>query len=277
MIAGHAHEDDHARNTERVVILMYHRVGTVANDWERRYCVTPEQFAAHMSALVRRGMRACTIHDFIEWRNGRLRLSPGAFVLTFDDGFKGVYEHAFPCLVSMAWPATVFLVSGQIGKTDHWTRSENPSNGAHPLLGVGEIREMARNGIAFHSHSRSHADLTTLAPGQLRDELEGARRDLEVLLGEPVPYLAYPYGRYNDAVLEATRNAGYEAAFSVQPGFNRRDVDSFRIRRLDIFGTDTTSMLLRKVKFGSNDGSMRRTIRYYRDRLAARLPGMGVD
>jgi peptidoglycan/xylan/chitin deacetylase (PgdA/CDA1 family) len=91
------------------------------------------------------------------------------------------------------------------------------------------------------------------------------------MLGEKVQYLAYPYGRFNDHVLSTARAAGYEAAFSTQPGFNRRGVDPYRIHRLDIFGTDTGTMLARKICFGTNDGSWQQTVRYYRGRIAEKL------
>ena len=216
-------------------------------------------------------MRPCPIEDFVAWVEGTRTLPEGTFVLTFDDGFFGVYEHAFPLLLEMGWPATVFLVSGLIGNVDEWCRGENPAGKTYPLLGRREIEEMARGGISFHSHSRSHPDLTTLSGRSLVDELGGARRDLEDLLGKPVPYLAYPYGRYNESVLDVTKSVGYTAAFSVQPGFNRRDIDHYKIRRLDVFGTDTAGELLRKVEFGSNNGTWWHAARYYGERMAARL------
>jgi hypothetical protein len=72
-------------------------------------------------------------------------------------------------------------------------------------------------------------------------------------------------------VLEQAQRAGYRAAFSVQPGFNRPDVDRFRLRRLDVFGTDTPAMLRRKITLGSNDGSLAAVIRYNAARVLARL------
>jgi peptidoglycan/xylan/chitin deacetylase (PgdA/CDA1 family) len=260
-----------ATDAQRVTVLMYHRVGEALNDWERRYCIAPDRFASHMKALQRRGMNPCTVEDFVAWLGGQAALPDGAFVLTFDDGFLGVYEHAFPVLSAMGWPATVFLVSGLLGKQDQWTASENPGGKTYPLLGLREINEMARAGFSFHSHSRTHPDLRALPRHLLTEELAGARHDLEDLLGRAVPCLAYPYGRFDETVLEATRACGYAAAFSTQPGFNRRDVDPYRIRRLDIYGTDTASALLRKVALGSNDGSWWHSVRYYGERAAARL------
>jgi peptidoglycan/xylan/chitin deacetylase (PgdA/CDA1 family) len=140
-------------------------------------------------------------------------------------------------------------------------------------MGRAEIDELARNGFSFHSHSRSHADLTKLEHGALCEELAGSRRDLEDLLGRPVSFFAYPYGRYNSTVLQMTREVGYRAGFSVQPGFNRRNVDRHRIRRLDVFGTDTARALLRKITYGTNDGSVGNVIRYCIGRIASRLGG----
>jgi peptidoglycan/xylan/chitin deacetylase (PgdA/CDA1 family) len=126
-------------------------------------------------------------------------------------------------------------------------------------------------GFTFQSHTRLHPDLTALSEHDLTEELAGSRQDLENMLGEKVGYLAYPYGRLNDHVISATRAAGYEAAFSTQPGFNRHNVDHYQVRRLDIFGTDTPTMLTRKIFFGSNDGSWQYMFRYYLGRVSERL------
>lgn len=257
-------------SAQRVVVLMYHRIGPAHNAWEHKYCIAPERFAAHMHVLARQGMRAVGIDDFIAWLQGQRTLPAGSFLLTFDDGFLGIHEHAAPVLQELKWPATVFLVSRLIGQRDEWTRTQNPSGATYPLLGAEHIHALRGQGFSFHSHSRHHADLPTMSDEQLRDELAGSKQDIEALLGEAASYLAYPYGRYDERVLRAAQDAGYHAAFSVQPGFNRADQDRFRIRRLDVFGTDTPAMLARKVKLGSNDGSLGNSLAYYAGRLLKR-------
>jgi peptidoglycan/xylan/chitin deacetylase (PgdA/CDA1 family) len=224
-----------------------------------------------MQRLAEKGMRACSLADFIAWTEGEQDLPEGSFLLTFDDGFLGVYEHAAPILTKLNWPATIFLVSSLIGKQDEWCRSQNPNGATYPLLGREHIDAMRHMGFTFQSHTRSHPDLTTLDDDDLADQLAGSRAELEDLLGQGVSYLAYPFGRYDGRVEDAARAAGYRAAFSVQPGFNRRDVDPLRIRRLDVFGTDTPTMLARKIFFGANDGSWQQTVRYYGGRVAQRL------
>jgi peptidoglycan/xylan/chitin deacetylase (PgdA/CDA1 family) len=255
----------------RVTVLMYHGVGDAYNACQKRYCISAERFESHLRLLQSAGMVPCTIERFVAWLEGDGTLPERSFVLTFDDGFYGVYEHAFPLLVAMGWPATIFLVSGLIGKENIWTARANPAGKTYRLLGAREIEEMAGRGFSFHSHTRSHPDLRKLSSEALREELAGAREDLENLLERRVGYLAYPFGWFDDKVIEAAKASGYRAAFSTHPGFNRRDVDRYRIRRLDVYGSDTAHALLRKIALGTNDGSWWHSMRYYGERVAARL------
>lgn len=254
---------------ERVPVLMYHRLGDAHNEWERKYCVSPERFADHMQTLAHSGWQAVSIEQFFAWLEGNAILPERTFLLTFDDGFLGVYEHAAPVLAKFNWPATVFLVSDLIGERDAWCETHNPDGATYPLMNAEQVRELRAKGFSFHSHTRSHASLPTLSDDDLTKQLAGSRQALEALLGESVDYLAYPYGHYDERVLQAVKAAGYRAAFSVQPGFNRPDVDRLRLRRLDVFGTDTARFLSRKISLGSNDGSFLQLLRYLASRLMA--------
>lgn len=260
-------------HAQRILVLMYHRVGDAHNAWEARYTIAPKVFAAHMQALQRKGFRAVPIDALVAWLQGGSVLPEGAMLVTFDDGFRGVRDHALPVLERLGWAFTVFLVSDLIGQDDAWTRARNPAGVTYPLLDADEILDMQRRGVSFHSHTRSHASLPTLDDAALADQLVGSRAQLSQLLGHEVPYLAYPFGHVDERVEAAARAAGYRAAFSTRSGFNRRDVNPLRIRRLDVYGTDTPKMLLRKVSLGSNDGSLVHAAAYYASRVKNRLTG----
>jgi peptidoglycan/xylan/chitin deacetylase (PgdA/CDA1 family) len=255
-----------------VIVLMYHRVGSARNAWEARYAIAPERFEAHMLALARRGMHPVSMEALSDWLENGASLSAGAFVLTFDDGFRDVREHALPVLERLRWPFTIFLVSDLVGAEDVWTSASNPNGTTYPLLNAEEVLDMQRRGVDFHSHTSSHPSLPSLDDNRLSRELVESRAALQRLLGRPVDYLAYPYGHLDERVVAAARSAGYRAAFSTQPGFNRRDVDRFRIRRIDVYGTDTPAMLTRKIRLGTNDGRLSNLARYYLTRAKARLP-----
>lgn len=253
---------------ERLPVLMYHRVGMPHHAGDRRYCIEPARFAAHMRALADAGYRPVAIEDFVQWfEEDTTRLPARPFVLTFDDGYAGIHEHAWPLLRELGWPATVFLVAGLVGNYDHWMQSPGATRPLTPLLNEAQIAEMAAGGWSFHSHSMHHRSLTALTGDALIEEVAGSRERLRALLGTPSDFFAYPYGHHDSQVVAAVRAAGYRAAFSVQPGFNRRNVDRYRIRRLDVFGQDSPRELLRKIRFGSNDGSLATIGRYYWNRL----------
>ncbi len=254
----------------RTLVLTYHRIGEAVNAWEQRYCVEPGRFEAHMRTLHSRGYRPCSIESYFAWIVGRASLPDRSFLLTFDDGFMGVFEHARPVLLELGWTATVFVVSGRIGGDDAWDEAHNPARRRHPLMDRAHIERMASEGFSIQSHSSLHRDLTAISQTKLRNELEGSRVELQALLGSPVHYLAYPFGRFDAEVRQAALDAGFLGALSTKPGFNRPGTDAMAVLRLDVAGTDTASCLLRKMQFGRNDGSLLAAARYLAGRVAAR-------
>jgi len=254
------------RLADRIPVLMYHRVGE-PNSVADIYCIRPGDFAAHIRALAEAGYQAVSIEDFHAWHQGTKQLPTGAFVLTFDDGFTGVHEFAAPVLQELKWPATVFLVAGKLGGQSDWEVTTNEPMHAHPLMDTLQLLSLVKQGFSLHSHSLLHRDLTKLPPLALADDLSRSRFLLAETFGHEPSFIAYPYGRHNQAVREATQNAAFKLAFSVESGFNRPGENQLQIRRLDVFGNDTPTMLLRKIRLGANDGSLAYLLRYYFHRL----------
>ncbi|MCQ9372922.1 polysaccharide deacetylase family protein [Methyloversatilis sp. XJ19-13] len=256
--------------TQRISVLMYHRIGEQRSGWDGHYSVSPSLFAAQMNMLSRHGYRACGLTDFLDWLDGRAELPQDSFLITFDDGFCGVLDHALPVLSRLGWPATVFMVSQRLGQPADWSMAPDAEDRSRRLLDAAELGTLRDAGWAVQSHGRRHVDLTELDDEALNDELRGSRADLATL-DEAVDVLAYPYGRHDDRVMTRARQAGYRAAFSVQPGFNRRDADRLALRRLDVFGSDSPTALRRKLALGTNDGSLVKQLRYQARRVLARL------
>ena len=248
---------------------MYHRVG-VPDSPADMDCASPARFGAQMAALADAGYHAISIDAFERWLAGRESLPRKAFLLTFDDGFLGVYEHAAPVLALRCWPATVFLVAGKVGRESDWIVTTPHEMKSHPLMGVVELQQVRQQGCSLQSHSYLHKDLTTLQPDMLRDDLERSRDAIAEFTGETPKFIAYPYGRHNEFVREAAERAGFSLGFSVESGFNRIGQAPFSIRRIDVLGTDTPRMLMRKVRLGTNDGSLENLFRYYGRRLTRR-------
>jgi peptidoglycan/xylan/chitin deacetylase (PgdA/CDA1 family) len=215
----------------RLPILMYHKVDRIPASarYPRNY-VLPEQFEAQLAALTRWGYETISFAAWLAHRRGEPMLPRRPIILTFDDGYRSTYVNAWPVLRRYGATATVFLVSGLIGKTNAWDAAEIQE----PLLGPGEIAEMRAGKIEFGSHTKTHAALTTVPPARAREELADSRAALERLLGEQVRVLCYPYGKQNAAVRALARDAGYEAAVIARRRLNSRSTDPLRLTRLRI-------------------------------------------
>lgn len=249
-------------NAIRIPVLMYHRVGEPDHARDI-YCIHPDRFSAQMHMLAAAGYQSVSIEDFDAWHRGTKPLPEGAFVLTFDDGFTGVHDFAAPILKELDWPATVFVVAGKLGGKSDWKVTIEERMNPHPLMDAPQLRKLSAQGFSLHSHSLMHHDLTTLETLILERDLRDSRTLIADITGQAPVYLAYPYGHHNEAVRSAAKRVGFTAAFAVESGFNRPEENTYQIRRLDVFGTDTPSMLLRKIRLGTNDGSLTHLMHYY--------------
>lgn len=86
------------------------------------------------------------------------------------------------------------------------------------LMNWDEVQEMARNGIAFGSHSCSHRLLTKLSMQEVEEELSRSKATLEWQRVQPIPVFCYPNGDYNAVIQRAALATGYEAAVSCRAG-----------------------------------------------------------
>ncbi len=100
------------RLAPEAVILIYHRVVHLPSD-PYLLAVAPERFAEHLEVL-RQHYRPMRLDRLVAaWRKGRL--PQRAVAVTIDDGYDDCLRHARPLLERYDIPATVFVVSGNVG------------------------------------------------------------------------------------------------------------------------------------------------------------------
>lgn len=212
-------------------ILMYHQVGphrtaSPLNRWR----VTEADFSRQMHLLTARGLRGAALTSFLA-RPAEERRA----VLTFDDGYDGVRTRALPILSTLGFGATVFVVSGKLGGRNDWD-GESPGE---ELLTAQGLREIHAQGIEIGSHSETHRDLTKLGNGELRREIAASKARLEDVVGAPVTTFCYPYGAFDERVVDAVGSAGYRAATAIRGGISPDLSDPFRLKRVAVRGTNT--------------------------------------
>ena len=225
-------------------ILMYHKVQVVppTPGYLRNY-VLPEQFEGQITALLRWGYTPISLEQWLEIRARRKQPPKRPIALTFDDGYRSVYENAWPVLHRHGISATIFLVADCIGTTNRWD-AQGPQE---PLLDYGHIAEMKATGISFGSHTCTHRPLTDLSSEEALEELMRSRTALETLLKQPITTLAYPYNKQNRTVRGLARQAGYRAAVLGRGRLNARWTNPQGLMRIAVHGETTLEALGRQL------------------------------
>ena len=225
----------------RVPVVMYHRiVEQPAVESRHGIWVTSERLAAQLDSLARRRFTTITFADYAAYLTGAAPLPARPIILTFDDGYADNYTLALPLLRERGMKAVVFLIGDARITTNAWDAAEGEP--AFPLLDQQQVREMARQGIEFGSHTRTHARLPGLAADRLRVEVAGSKRAIEERVGgggAPVLSICYPYGAVDAAVKAAAAEAGYAFGVASDSGPLRIGEDLYEIRRAQIFPATT--------------------------------------
>ncbi len=216
----------------KAIILTYHNIA-VPPPGARipNLYVSPRMFRFQMGYLKAAGFSVLPLQELLALVSGGT-VGRNIAAVTFDDGYQDFYTNAFPILRHYGYPATVYAVSGCIGKANVWDAAEEPVS--KPLMGWQELREIGKGGIQIGSHSRSHPQLTQVSDAVLRDELEGARQDLEQGIGCSIDHFCYPYGDHDDRVRAAVIKAGYRSATVTVRGHVEQGYDPYRLRRIPI-------------------------------------------
>ena len=211
-----------------VPILYLHRVRPVPADigtWSAtrratylRYMITPCELGAQLDWLAAHGYHTILPRDLAAYWDHGVPLPPWPVIITFDDGFPGWHDIAFPMLVARGMVAEFYVTIANAGGSLSWA----------------DLREMARAGMGIGAHDVNHFQLTGGVPpasvGEMRYQVTAAKRILEQELGITVDSMAYVGGGYDSTLLQIVRGAGYTTARSVNRGISQPESRRFRLR-----------------------------------------------
>ncbi|HEY3092920.1 MAG TPA: polysaccharide deacetylase family protein [Vicinamibacterales bacterium] len=250
-----------------VAVLCYH---SVRGDHEsalpfNELHVSASTFEQHCE-LIATHCHPISLADLRRARDGG-PLPPRAVLVTFDDGYRAVFDLALPILERYHVPAVVFCCPGPIMRSTHfwfdavyraageiavlearnapvaeWTElvtvSQLPASpsDAHRPLTIHELKQLAASPlIDIGGHTLTHPTLALLPNEQQRREVEDCRFALEQMVGSPITAFAYPYGvathDYSAETISVVRDGGFELGFTTAPSFAALDCPAFEIPR----------------------------------------------
>jgi len=222
--------------TDRLPILLYHRVTAVEQPATAAYRVRPQAFEDHLRYLRDAGYYAIGLET---WRRAMAaaRPLPGkAIVLTFDGGYEEILTHVWPLLKRYGFLATVFVTVETVGRRgvpDH-LYGERVS-----YLSWRELRRLQAKGVEVGSLSYGHAPLTALSATEVIQDALRSRMILERHLRRPISAFAYPHGHTDACVQHWIGSCGYAFGLSCRQARSSFADSPLDLPRIEVMGTDT--------------------------------------
>lgn len=207
-------------------VLTYHHVGRRTQGARLKgLYVSAKLFAQQMAELSEAGFATAEFGS----EATRAAKDGRRIVLTFDDGFRDVFENVLPILQRHRFCGIQFLVSDLVGKTNEW--QQRAGDVSEPLMDEAQVREWLSARQKIGSHTRTHPWLTRISREEAREEIAGSKKRLEDRFGVVVEHFCYPYGDWNEAVRDLVIAAGYKTACTTKAGVNTEDDSRFELKR----------------------------------------------
>ena len=203
-------------------ILTYHSL----DDTGSVISLAPDRFREHVEWLAEGGVPVKSLERLVAEPD-----QPG-IALTFDDGFENFASVAWPLLKERGLPATLFVVTDQVGRDNRWGGATTSGIPVLPLLDWDSLGRLQSDGLSVGAHTRRHARLTALSDAELTDDWAGAADVIAERLGYRPDSLAYPFGVVDDRVAQAAATH-YALACTTAYRPLRRTDDRTRLPRLD--------------------------------------------
>lgn len=201
------------------------------------YFISPDMFEEHLKYLKDNKYNVIPMSEYVKFVEAGKGAPSKTVVITIDDGYRSIYDKAYPLLKKYGYTATTYLYN-------------NFLPGGKNALNVAQIKEMAADGFEFGSHTATHPILSLKQKTRkgkkysmddkeylrfLDTEIIGSKKYLEEKTGLSMETIAYPYGAYSEEVIAFVEKAGYKAGFSVVPSYNTADTAKYALKRTMLY------------------------------------------
>ena len=227
----------------RFMALSYHEV-IPDNEPITPTAVRASDLARQFAWLQANDYHPVSVDQILAARAGGPPLPPKAILLTFDDGKKDTYTHAFPLLKLFRYPAVIALVGKWMDVPDgQMVDYDGKPLPRSEFMSWAQVRKMQDSGlieVASHSYDLHHGILANpqgntqpaattrlYANGHYEDDaayLARLRHDLRDSFsqhtGKAPRIIVWPYGRSNLAGQKIAAELGMPIGLTLVDGFN---------------------------------------------------------
>jgi hypothetical protein len=211
--------EQNAAEEARIPILMYHQFTTNPegeSGWLRGNYAYIGDFEAHMNHIATGGFYLPTWDELSAFIDGRLFLPDHSVIVTDDDADQSWFDLAAPIVAKYKVLTTSFMITAY---------RQDPAPNPY-VLRRSHTHDMHRAG------ANGDGRIVNLSVPEIVADMEASAAVLGVK-----EVMAYPFGHYNDTAKEGLREAGWEMARTIEPGYVT-------------IGTDKLALPVQRVDYG---------------------------
>ena len=224
-----------ANGYQTVPVIGYNRF---SKSCKKSSCIPAQVFDQQMKYLKDNNYRVITMAEFLDFLYYQNAIPKRSIVITIDDGHRSAYDIAYPILKRYGLTATFFVYTDSIS-IDKIT------------LTWDQLKQIKADGFEVGSFTLSHRDLTKKKEKEdnpaymtrIKRELLLSKQIIDKKLSQNTIYLAFPFGQYNQSLLNISDQVGYKLAFSMQPGSNPFFSDPLSLKRKMILKKDMKAFI----------------------------------
>jgi len=220
---------------------MYH---TVCRGRNERYVIEPQALDEDLRYIKEAGYTTITIQDLIDFQENNFPLPEKPIMLTFDDGNRTNYIHAFPLLKKYGLKAVISVVGAYVDSSYLENGEVSPLHQIY--LTYEQIKEMHNSGLVEiqnhsynlhgkHGSKNKKGESAEAYHARLMSDLTKLQKACEIHLGYIPSTFVYPLGAIGKNSRQVLENIGMKASLGCEEGVNivrQGDKDClFKMRR----------------------------------------------
>lgn len=222
----------------KVPILMYHAIHVMdpSEEASANLIVDPATFESHVKSLSEAGYYFLTPDEAYKVLTDNVLPNGNKKIvwMTFDDGDADFYS-AYQIMKKYGARGTNNIITSFVDKEG--------------FLTTDQIKEMAKAGMSFQSHTVNHPDLSVSDDATQATELESSKDWLDQTLNQDTISVAYPSGRYSQSTEALAKDSNYKMATTTNEGLASLDDGLFSLNRVRILPSTSAEALLATINW----------------------------
>ncbi len=215
----------------KLLIIYYHEV-VKKGEGASYQKIEEERFEAQMRYLQKNGYTSLFFSELDK------PLPDKSVIVSFDDGFRSVYENAAPIMQKYAIKGNVYLPTAYIGSDEKFMTWDM-------------VRSLQESGFEMQAHTHSHVDIRTLTEESMREEVEKSQEIFSKESKITPNVICLPFGAYDKRSLKLLKKIGtYKYILGSFYGSvsERKLTKGSLLPRIGISDTDTIDVFEKKLK-----------------------------